>query len=431
MVRFPFRGFVIAATFLLSVLLYVDRVCISIAKSDVERDLSLTNQQMGWVFAAFSLGYALFQTPGGWFADRFGSRRVLAAIVTLWSAFTGLSAVAWSFTSMLTVRFLFGAGEAGAFPAVARTMYSWIPMNERGLVQGINFSGSRIGAAFAYPALAVLIGEFGWRTSFVILMMVGFLWAIAWYLFFRDEPILAKWLPPSELDYIVRTRQDAVNRNISSNASPVIATPLAVHHMFKSPTFWALCGQYFASNFTFFFCLTWLFPRLREQFGLTGLNAGLYASAPLLCGAVGNWFAGWWVDWLYRRQRWILSRRLPAMIGFFLSAVGLIGSVYSSDPLSSSLWFSLCVFGADMTLASSWSSCIDIGGRNAGAVSGTMNMAGNIGSFVTALAFPYLLKWTGSPTPFFFIAASMNIASVFLWMLVDPSRPLNKEEVSK
>jgi MFS transporter, ACS family, glucarate transporter len=148
------RHILVAGTFLLSLLLYIDRTCISTAKDAVSRDLGLSNEQWSWVLASFAFGYALFQTPGGALADRLGGRVVLTAVVTLWSLFTGLTAAAWNLGSMLVVRFLFGAGEAGAFPGMARVVYSWIPVKERGLVKGINFSGSRIGAALAMPGIA-------------------------------------------------------------------------------------------------------------------------------------------------------------------------------------------------------------------------------------------------------------------------------------
>src|SRR5262245_61357786 len=153
----PTRYWFVVGTFLLSVLLWVDRICISVAKGPVTHDLNLTDAQFGWVMSAFALGYALCQAPGGMLADRFGARRVLVAVVTVWSLFTGLTAGAWNLGSMLVVRLLFGAGEAGAFPGVARAVYSWIPMRERGLVQGINFSGARLGAAFALPGVAASI----------------------------------------------------------------------------------------------------------------------------------------------------------------------------------------------------------------------------------------------------------------------------------
>jgi ACS family glucarate transporter-like MFS transporter len=194
--------------------------------------------------------------------------------------------------------------------------------------------------------------------------------------------------------------------------------------MLRSSSLWALSGQYFASNFTFFFCLTWLFPQLKERFDLTGFQAGLYASVPLLFGALGNWVSGIWVDRIYREGAWVRSRRLPAIIGFACSAIGLVGSVWAETPLPTCLWFSLSIFGADMTLAPSWAACMDIGKKHSGVLSGTMNMAGNIGAFITALAFPSLLAWTGSAVPFFYLAASLNLLAIFAWLAVNPTRTL-------
>jgi ACS family glucarate transporter-like MFS transporter len=399
------------------VLLYVDRVCISAAKENVAGDLHLDDQQMGWVFSAFSLGYALFQTPNGWLADRFGPRRILASIVAIWSVFTGLTAVASSFVLMLTVRFLFGAGEAGAFPGMARAIFSWVPMQERGIVQGINFSGSRIGAAVTLPIITWSIAEFGWRTTFVILMIAGIVWSIVWLLLFRDDPVDAKWLSDSERSYILANRQQTLKTSADSSKRMRLAS---------SRTVWALCAQYFASNFIFFFGLTWFFPQLKVRYGLSGLEASLFAAVPMLCGAFGNWLSGWWVDWLYAAGGWRLSRRLPAMTGFFLASLGILGSAYATTPLSSSIWFSLCIFGADMTLSPSWSTCVDIGRAKSGLVSGTMNTAGNVGAFLTALAFPYLLAWSGSPLPFFFTAALLNVSAIALWLAIDPSVALEE-----
>lgn len=450
--RLPARALLVTATFFLSVLLYVDRVCISAAKQDVASDLDLSDQQMGWVFAAFSLGYALFQTPSGLLADRYGPRRVLAGIVAVWSIFTGLTAAAGSFVTMLIVRFLFGAGEAGAFPGMAQAMYSWIPMRERGLVQGINFSGSRIGAAITLPLIAGLITEMGWRPTFVILMLIGGVWSLLWLIFFRDDPVDAAWLGEEERDHILATRQSrdpeppvatttdneaAVDRELSGGEAlggealggEISAPETLPQLLVRSSNIRYLCAQYFASNFIFFFGLTWFFPELMDRYGLTGFQASLFTAAPMVCGAFGNWTAGWWVDHLYGQGKWRASRRLPAATGFVFAAVGIVGSAYASTPVSSSAWFCLCIFGADMTLSPSWSTCVDIGKSRAGVVSGTMNMFGNIGAFVTSLAFPYLLSWTGSALPFFYIAAALNFAAIAMWFRIDPTRPLVGESV--
>jgi ACS family glucarate transporter-like MFS transporter len=187
---------------------------------------------------------------------------------------------------------------------------------------------------------------------------------------------------------------------------------------------WIAMGQYFASNFTFFFCLTWLFPYLQRTYGLQATQAGLLSSAPLIGGALGNWVGGSVVDMLYRQGRWRLSRQLPAVVGFLLAAAGLLGSLVADQMYAKVLLLAIAVFGADMTLPPSWAFCIDIGRNHAGTVSGTMNMAGNVGSFVTSLAFPYLLVWTGSPSPFFVIGATLNAAAAMLWMRARPDRPI-------
>jgi len=403
--------------FLLSMLLYVDRVCISSAKSNIATDLKLSDTQMGWVLSIFALGYALFQVPSGLLADRFGPRRILSGVVTFWSLFTALTAAAQGYFSMLVCRFLFGAGEAGAFPACARAVYSWIPMTERGFLQGLAFSGARVGAAVTLPAVAWMVREFGWRPSFMVLGIVGVVWALFWFLWFRDDPELHPRISATEKQLILRTRQQAVSGD-------EVVPPLTAARLFGSRNVWLLMAQYFCSNFTFFFCLTWLFPYLKSRYQLGMVEAGFYAAAPPLAGAFANWAAGAVIDWIYRRGHWTASRRVPAMIGFFLAAGGLLASLQMQTALGAIVCLSVAVFGADMTIAPSWTVCIDISRENAGTVSGTMNMAGNLGSFITALAFPYLLKWTGTHEAFFYVGAMLNVAALTLWGFIRPERKL-------
>jgi len=405
--------------FLLSMLLYVDRVCISSAKSEIATELRLSDTQMGWVLSIFALGYALFQVPSGILVDRFGPRIILSAVVTFWSLFTALTAAVPGYLSMLACRFLFGAGEAGAFPGCARAVYSWIPMTERGFMQGVTFSGARIGAAVTLPGVAWMVSRFGWRPSFVVLGAAGILWAVFWYWWFRDDPERHPRIAGAEKELILRTRQQTVAEN-------EVGPRLTAGRLFGSRNVWLLMAQYFGSNFTFFFCLTWLFPYLKGRYQLGMVEAGLYAAAPPLAGAVGNWTAGAVIDWIYRRGRWTASRRAPAMVGFLLAAIGLLASLQMETAWGAILCLSVAVFGADMTIAPSWTVCIDIARKNAGTVSGTMNMAGNLGSFITALAFPYLLKWTGTPTTFFYVGALLSLVAGFVWMAIRPQRKLEE-----
>jgi len=298
----PRRYIYVLATFLLSVLLYLDRVCISAAKEPVTRDLQLTEVQFGWVLSAFALGYALLQTPTGWLADRYGPRRLLTAVVVFWSVFTGLTGMAVNFSLMLVVRFLFGAGEAGAYPGMARATYSWIPMSERGVVQGISFSGARLGAAFALPGVAWLVESLGWRETFVLLMVIGFVWAVAWFFWFRDQPEKHSGVSPAELEWILSRRQQT--------AATTNPTPLSAALLLRSTNLRLAMAQYFCSNFTNFFCLTW-------------------------------------VDVLF-----------VVRIGVNHDGVGLIGSLQAANVGGTIAWLCVAVFGADMTISPSCRSAV-------------------------------------------------------------------------
>ncbi|MEL6922789.1 MAG: MFS transporter [Bacteroidota bacterium] len=403
-------------TLLLALLLYIDRVCISVAKEPIADSLQLSDKQMGWVLSVFALGYAFFQVPSGMMADRFGPRRVLTAIVSFWSALTALTGLAWNYISLLLFRFTFGAGEAGAFPGMSRAIFSWIPLSERGIITGINFSGSRLGAAFALPLVAWLIDSFGWRQTFMILGGIGVIWALLWFFTFRDDPLEHPRISDTEKDFIANNRQQAAQDEQQDK--------LPFSRIIGSTNMWLAMGQYFASNFTFFFALTWLFPYLKRTYQLEAMEAGWYAAAPLVCGAFGNWVAGYLTDAIYKKGNWNASRIVPACIGFALAAVGLLGSIYMDTAFGAVLFLSIAIFGADMTLPPSWSLCVDIGRTSAGAVSGTMNMAGNVGSFITALAFPYLMAWTDSPRPFFFIGAALNVLAIFFWLRIRPDTPI-------
>ena len=403
------RYLVALGMFLLALLLYIDRICISVAKDPIAGDLNISDKAMGWVLSSFALGYALLQVPSGMMADRFGPRKVLTSIVTFWSVLTAVTGAAWNFISLLIIRFLFGAGEAGAFPSMSRAIFSWIPLKERGIITGLNFSGSRLGAAFALPFVAWLITDFGWRTSFVILGAIGVAWAAIWWFAFRDRPEDHPRLSDQEKDEIQSTRQVAAEINEPA---------LSWRQMKHSKNLWSAVVQYFCSNFTFFFALTWLFPHLKSKYNLEAMEASWYAIAPFIAGAVGNWVAGSLVDSIYKRGNWNRSRQLPAMIGFLLAAFGMIGSVYMNSPLGAVIMLSIAILGADMTIPPSWSLCVDIGKKNSGTISGFMNMAGNIGSFLTALAFPYLTGWTGSVDYFFYVAALLNVLAIIMWWRV-------------
>lgn len=418
----PVRFLLIAGAFLISVLMWVDRACISAAKDDIAADLGFSDQQMGWVMAAFTLGYAFFQVPGGAIADRFGPRVSMTIVCLAWSIFTALTGAVRGLYFMVATRFLFGVGEAGGYPTLTRAFTSWLPIGERGITNSISFSGGRLGAALAMPTVVGLIATLGgWQQAFYLFGGVGLAIALAWFALFRDTPESHFAVSDAERDHILATR--SAKPSGGEDTRPRIG----VGDIVTSPNMLMLMVQYVAHNVTFFFTVSWFFPYLKDTYELTNSQTAWYAAAPLLCGVVGNWLAGFTVDALYRKGKWRLSRRLPAITGFVFGAVGMSLCVNMTTPLSAVVCMCIAIFGADMILSPSWSTCMDIGGRDAGKVSGSMNMIGNLGSFGTALSFPYLYDWTGSHERFFYIAAGLNVVAILMWVFIRPDVPVGSE----
>ncbi|MEZ5356446.1 MAG: MFS transporter [Bryobacteraceae bacterium] len=385
----------IGGLFLMSVLTIVDRVCVSTAKGGMAAELALSDRQFGWVFAVFSLGYALCQIPSGALADRIGARRFLSAIVALWSLFTAFTGAVHGFAALLLVRLLFGVAESGAYPGAARAIYSRLETRHRGLAQGVVLAGSRLGAAFGLVIMSWAVERLGWRDSFSLLAAAGFVWAAGWYVLFRD----------------------GVQTNTPS--PPPFAWSALAH---GNAIF--LLFQYFASNFTFYLCVTWLLPYLKDRYALSTVEAGVYASMPMYAGAIANWSSGVVIDALYRGGRWRLSRAGPAFGGFVLAAATLAIAAEMATPRMAVLFFSLATFGVDLALSPSWVTAGDIGGQYTGTVSGAMNTAGNLGALVSSLAFPYLIAWTGTAKTYFYVTAALNVAGAVCWWRIRPDHPI-------
>ncbi len=393
------RHLVVGALFVLSLITYIDRAAISSAKGPIASELSLSDESMGAVFSAFALGYAVAQIPSGWFADRVGPRIALAVVVSLWSLFTALTGAVGRLSSLLLVRFLFGIAEAGAFPGSARAFYNWLPTGERGLANGILFSGALLGGAVAFPFFVWLLQSYGWRSAFYVLSVPGIAWALCWLLWFRDHP------------HELGTTEVADSEPTSQ---------MSFGQVFRSREMALAMAQYFAGNFTFFICLSWMHPYLKERYGLSPAEAAGYSMIPLLFGATANWVSGFVVDSLYRSGYRAWSRRLPAIIGFLLAAIGVLGVSVVEEPGYAVAAFSVAAFGVEMTISPSWAYCMDIGGKNSGAVSGSMNMVGNLGAFVSANVFPHLYRFTGEAATHFRVAALLNIAAVVCWFFMRP-----------
>jgi ACS family glucarate transporter-like MFS transporter len=421
------RFILIGILFFHSVNTYMDRACIASAVDYIKEDLSISGKLMGLVLGIFAIGYALFQVPSGWIADRLGPRRALTIVVSVWSVFTALTGAARNAMQMLLLRFLFGVGEAGAFPGAAQAFFRWLPVKDRGLAHGINFSGSRLGAAFSLFLMPWLILQIGWRWTFAVNGLVGVVWATVWLIWFRDNPKDNPKVNEAELDYIERGRVSDFTATVHASFAEV----------FTSLNMSLAMLQYFASNVTFFISLSWLPSYIKDQWP-DDPHAIYYSAVPLIFAAFANWIAGSMVSGLYRLGLHVGSRRITAIVGFALGVTGLILATqtrnldFLTTDKAQLYWFVFCfglaTFGVDMTLSPSWAFCNDIGGANSGAVSGSMNMVGNIGAALSAITFPFLQNQeTGSANTFFFVAAGLNFAAIVTWCFMNPNRVSDKK----
>jgi MFS family permease len=389
----------------LAVLTYVDRVCISMAEPYLSKRFALNEEQMGWVFAAFSVGYALFEVPGGWLGDRIGARRVLTRIVLWWSFFTAATGWAWSFGSLLTMRFLFGAGEAGCFPNIAKAMKTRLPEPARVRAQSIVWLSARWGGAFTPLLIAYILqlDIISWRGLLIFFGSLGVVWAVLFLRGTRDEAPAG----PAEQ-----------------------APPVPWREMLRSRSVGLLCLQYMGLNYAWFFYVTWLPRYLIEVLHVKGTEAGLLNALPLFFGGIGCLVCGALAPRLAARTGDVRrSRRVLACSGYAGAAALLLVAVTLRDPLWAMIAMGLASFANDFVMPVSWTSCMDIGGRHTGTLSGLMNMLGALTAGLASVVSGKLHILTGSWAPTFYLSAGAYAVGFLCWLFIDPVTPL-KEEVA-
>jgi MFS family permease len=416
-------GFVIV----LAIITYIDRVCISQAAPDIRRDLALTETQMGWVFSAFTLSYALFEIPGGWMGDRYGPRSVLMKVVVMWSVFTAATGAAWNFLSMVVCRFLFGAGEAGCFPNITKIFTIWLPSRERVRAQGILWLSARWGGAFTPLLVAWVLGYMSWRWAFVLFGGLGVIWAVYFFRWFRDRPSEHPGVNAAEL---------ALMDGATSNAPGHAMIPWG--KLCRHPTVLLLWLQYFCMSYGFYFYITWLPTYLREGRGVSLEKSAVLAGLPLFFGGIGCFVGGWAAKQLAERWTSVArARRVVACTGLVMAGVMLVVATRINDPVFAMVALGLASFSNDLAMAPDWAACMDVGGRLAGSLSGSMNMMGNFGGAVgpvvvgyilnstkvTAEAAPTLQGWTTA----FLVAAAIYGVGAIAWLFIDPVTPLEEQ----
>jgi len=410
------RWFLVFWLFVLSAVAFLDRVNISIAGSSIAAEFGLSDVHLGWVFSSFLIGYALFQTPGGWLADKWGSRRVLATGVLWWGIFTALTAAVPSsipraLLFFISIRFLLGAGEAIVYPASNQFVSRWIPTHERGIANGLIFAGVGIGAGITPPLITYCMVRYGWRSSFWICAVIGVIAGAVWYLSARDTP--------EEHPGVSATEVATIRSGLTMDGHRRSEALVPWERILVSKAVWAVTLSYFCYGYVAWIFFSWFYIYLAKVRGLNLKASEFYAMLPFLamaaCCPVGGLISDRLTKWRGKRF---------GRCGVAVFSIALAGAflVFGSNVASARLASVVLSGGAGalyLSQSSFWSVTADIGGASCGSVSGLMNMGGQIGGAVTASLTPWIASrygWTAS----FLAAAALCVVGALSWLFVDP-----------
>jgi len=412
-----YRHRVLGLLFLLSIITYIDRVCISVAGPQMQKDLDISPEKWGWVVGVFAISYAAFEIPSGAMGDRIGPRKVLTRIVVWWSVFTSLTGVVSNYWLLLLVRFMFGAGEAGAYPNSSSSISRWFPTVERARATGIVWMASRVGGALS-PLLVIPIQmRWGWRASFYAFGVLGVIWAVFWYGWYRDTPREKKGVREAELEEIERA-QGAAGR---------VPHSLPWRRVLGQGNFWAILLMYHTYCWGSYFYLSWLHTFLQKGRGFTPEDIRVWSPLPFVFGGLANLSGGLTSDYLIRKLGLRWGRRAVGASGLMFSALCMLATSLTASKLPSVLLLSLAYAGSDFMLPVAWAVCLDVGRKYAGAMTGAMNMSGQVGSFLSSVTFGYLVKYFGTYDAVLYPMAVMLVVSSVLWFRIDPTRQLAPE----
>ena len=410
------RNIVLLLLVLISVVTFLDRINITMASQDIMTELGLSESQWGWVLSVFTISYGLMQVPLGVWGDKRGYRLVLALIVLWWSLFTGLTGLAWSFGSLLVIRFMFGIGEAGSYPCMTGVVVKWYKQHETSTAQGYIWAASRMGGALTPFIVLPVLTLLGWHWAFYLLAALGVVWAAGWYFWFRDKPAEVKGISDEEL----ATLPEPIKKSEEKVAIPW-------RKMMQNRQFWLILAMYFFYAWGSWFFFSW-FPRFMEVGrGFDKSELTYVIAIPFVMSMVGNIAGGYLSSKLSLKYGLKVGRRLLGVGGLAVSALFMFLAAFIPGKMEVFVFLSLAFGVIDLMLPSAWAICSDIGGRYSGAVSGAMNTAGNIGGFVCATAFGYLIEATGNYNVPLFVITAMLVISAMLFLSINPTKKLVEE----
>jgi len=415
------RYWVVVFAVTLAIITYIDRVALSQAAPRISKELGLSKEKMGWVFFGFILAYALFEIPSGVMGDKMGPRSVLMRIVVWWSFFIAATGRAWNFVSLLVIQTLFGMGEAGCFPNIAKAFSVWLPRDERVRAQGIVWLSARWGGAITPTLVFFIFQVVSWRVAFPMFGLLGVIWAVFFYRWFRDNPADNKSVNAGEL----RLLKTAVHGGVHGS--------IPWGKFLRSPQVWLLCGSYLCLSYSWYFYITWLPTYLKEgrHFDPSTSGFAVLAGLPLFLGGIGSLFSGFIAKPLTRITGSVTkTRRILAVTGFLCASMLLITSTLLANPVAAVIAMAFASFSNDLSMPGAWGACMDVGGHYAGTLSGTMNMMGNVGGALAPVVAGYVLKATNDNWNLvIYIAAAVYFVGAFFWLALDPVTPLEQQSI--
>ncbi|MBA0086247.1 MAG: MFS transporter [Acidobacteria bacterium Pan2503] len=421
------RWFLVVWLFVLSAVAFIDRVNLSIASTKISEEFAISNVRLGLVFSVFLFGYAIFQTPAGRLADRFGPRRMLTLGLVLWGVFSALTAAiphnaANALLILVVIRFLLGVGEAVMFPASNQFVARWIPSNERGAANGIIFAGVGLGSA-ATPALITFIMlRYGWRTSFLLSALIGFAAGAVWFLAARDTP--------EEHPSVSRSELALIQQGIPESAASRDANLLSWSDILASLNVWILSLAYFCFGYVAWIFFSWIYLYLARVRGMDLKASALYATLPFLAMAVCSPLGGAISDALTKRLGARFGRCSVAALGFALTAIFVVFGSAAQDTRVASFVLAGGAGSLYLSQSSFWAVSADLGGKSSGSLSGFMNMANQIGGMITVSFTPFLAERFGWNTGFH-VAAAVAALGAIAWLLVNPGATLSPSPANR
>jgi ACS family glucarate transporter-like MFS transporter len=418
------RWRILALLFAVSVITYIDRLNISVTARQMMPALGLTELQMGQVFSAFVIGYALFQIPGGWLGDRWGARRILTLAVVWWSIFTALTATAatlplagWlgAVGTLFLVRFLVGVGEAAALPNFNRAVANWLPSRERGLGIGVAIGGIGIGSAMTPPLTAWIMVNFGWQTAFYLAGALGLLVAAAWWLYASDRPRDHPEVNLAEVRLI--EGQDTTDATLSGPAS----VPWALFR--RTPTVWWLILSYTCLGYVAYVYMSWFYLYLVNVRGFGVLRGALYASGPFIAISLFCPLGGWATDWLAAHFGVTVGRATAGAGGMVMSGFSILLGAVTDAPYLAILLLSLGAGWLYFSVGAYWSATTDLSKAHAGLLSGMMNTGANVGGSLSPTLTPWLAEHFGWSAALG-VAAGTALIGGLMWLGIKPGEGL-------